>query len=345
LVPIIAIQALSACGGGSGAAAGDGGTESGGSDAGTTSDVGTTSDAGARTSFCSPLSPPPTLCSDFDEGPGSLTPWTIRAINGFGGSPDAGAIALDPSTFVSPPASLHEATYPAEDAGDAYTATISKNFGVAVSEVTFASDVLVPAGGSRSIVELDFLHPDGTFDAVNLALRGGVFQDIPLGDASAATQQVKSFSLDAGVPTGAWHRFALDVAVGPPATVSLTIDSTAVIDAGALDPASRMGSWWRPSVPLLRIPRLPRRSTSTTSSSTSSRSPARIARAGARNPAKEVRAPDRGANKAKPYLYGRRPHFEQESSAPASPTSNNLSAFASCHARLPSHTWFFASPI
>ncbi len=52
---------------------------------------------------------------------------------------------------------------------------------------------------------------------------------------------MKSFSLDAGVPTGAWHRFALGVVVGPPATVSFKIDSTAVIDAGALDPRFTSG--------------------------------------------------------------------------------------------------------
>ncbi len=114
--------------------------------------------------------PPPTLCSDFDEGPSSLAPWTVRTVNAFGGVPDAGTVTLDLSTFVSPPASLHEATYPATDAGEAYRATISKNFGVTVSEVTFASDVLIPAGGSTAIVELDFQHSDGTFDAVNLAL-------------------------------------------------------------------------------------------------------------------------------------------------------------------------------
>jgi hypothetical protein len=102
--------------------------------------------------------------------------------------------------------------------------------------------VLIPAGGSRAIAELDFAHPNGTLDELVLALSSGVYQYAPLGDAGAAVQQVKSFDLGAGVPTGSWHRVTVDVVVGPPATLSVTIDSTAVVDAGALDPSFTNGA-------------------------------------------------------------------------------------------------------
>ncbi len=263
LVAIMVSQALSACGGGSGAAAGDGGADVGPSYDGGGADVGPTyygddggfpegssttdaandstlPDAGVGTSFCSTLSPRPTLCSDFDEGPGSLAPWTINTLNG-NGVPGAGTVTLDLSTFVSSPGSLHQATNPAlGDAGDFYRALISKHFGVTGSDVTFASDVLRPDGGSTVVAELAFGHPDGTSDVLDVLLGGGAYQYVP-GDAGGIVE-VKYFNIGAGMPAGAWHRFTLHVVVGPPATMSVTFDTTTVLDAGVLDPRFANGA-------------------------------------------------------------------------------------------------------
>jgi len=117
LVVLIAVVAVSACSGIE-ATATDAGTnvgavdaassshgEAGGSqDTGTTSDAGSDSappDGGGGIGFCTRLSPPPTFCSDFDEGAGSLAPWTVITDNFYYGDPDGGTVAIDTSTFAA----------------------------------------------------------------------------------------------------------------------------------------------------------------------------------------------------------------------------------------------------
>jgi hypothetical protein len=251
-------SAICACGGGRDAETGDGDgggvTPGSAYEGGEPSEAATSApdapvllpgvDAGAGDSFCSKLSPSPTFCSDFDEGPASLAPWMIFAMNVYGGAPDAGSVSLDTTTSVSSPASLEEITYPVVlDAGEVNSALVLKDLGVSGSEATLAADVLLPPDDPTVLaaVELAFVHPDGTEDPLDLVLGGevalgaGVFQSIPVGDAGGVTS-VKSFSLGSGVPSGGWHRVTLDVVVGPPATVSVTVDSNVVLDAGVLDP-------------------------------------------------------------------------------------------------------------
>ena len=195
-------------------------------------------DVGIGTSFCSKLSPQPTFCSDFDEGSSSLAVWTVIAGNGYCcGFPDGGAVGLDTSTSTSAPASLHEMTDLAPADAGFFRALVLKQFGTA-SAVTMASDVLVATANTVAIADLSFQHPNGTEDDLDLDLINGyVFQGIPAGDSGAQGENyVASFTIDGGVPHGAWHRIALNVVVGPPATLSVMIDSTTVINAAALDP-------------------------------------------------------------------------------------------------------------
>src|SRR5258708_7971006 len=75
-------------------------------------------EAGSGMAFCSALSPQPTFCADFDEGPGSLSAWVIETTNAFGGTPDAGTVAIDTTVYHSPPASLDVSTHPATGSMD-----------------------------------------------------------------------------------------------------------------------------------------------------------------------------------------------------------------------------------
>ena len=88
------------------------------------------------------------------------------------------------------------------------------------------------------------MHPDGNEDDIGLDLIGGnIEQSIPAGDSSTSgIIGVEALTLSGGVPLGAWHHVNLDVVVGPPATATVAIDSSVVLDAGALDPRFTNGA-------------------------------------------------------------------------------------------------------
>ena len=200
-------------------------------------------EASPGTSYCSKLSPQPTFCSDFDEGPGSLSPWNLLTTNFIYGDPSGGTITLDTSTSTSPPASLHEVTEAMPDAG-VYRALAQKVLGVTGSETTFAADVLLASADTEVFADLSFEHPDGNEDDLLFDLvYGQLYQSVPAGDSGTdGITEVASFGLDGGVPFASWHRISVDVVVGPPATVSVMIDSTPVLPTTPLDARFSNGS-------------------------------------------------------------------------------------------------------
>ena len=205
-------------------------------------------DAGAEvglgSSFCSKLSPQPTFCSDFDEGPGSLSTWEVITSNGYFGLPDGGFVTLDTTTSTSAPASAHESTLPTPADAGVFRALVFKSLGLTGTTVNFGADVLIAGGDTIAFADLSFLHPNGTEDDLDLDLiYASVDQSIPAGDSGAqGIRTVMSFPLEAGVPRGTWHRISMDLVAGPPASLTVMLDTSVVLDAAALDPRFSNGT-------------------------------------------------------------------------------------------------------
>src|SRR5258708_1212631 len=160
-------------------------------------------DGGAEAStgwrFCCSLPPQPNFCSDFDQGPGSLSAWVIETTNAAGGTPDAGSVTIDPSTFHSPPASLDVRTHPATDGGvDLPQARGFKDLRASGGHITLAFDVLLPAGGLGAVVaDIGFAHATASDDVQLLLQSQGIAQSIPVD--GGGVNEARFLRFDAGV--------------------------------------------------------------------------------------------------------------------------------------------------
>ncbi len=191
------------------------------------------SDATTATSYCATLSPKPTLCSDFDEPTNPLVPWTVVNANGYSGNPNVGMLTVDTAVSFSPPASAKAATNAAVDGGDAPEALLRDSLGVTGSDVKVAFEVLIPAG-TADVQVLNVLFENG--DAFNLVVGPGetkVEECMPI-SGTYGYNCPDYYPGDAGVPTGVWSNVTLEIGVGPPATLTLTVGGQVVVDHTAI---------------------------------------------------------------------------------------------------------------
>jgi hypothetical protein len=190
-----------------------------------------------RSNFCALLDPPPILCADFDEG--SLDGgWAQVGLNG-------GTVVLDPTQFVSPPASMIASILPATS-GYPF-AVLSKNFTEAIGNSRFAFDfelvTIDSCGEYAKFVSLTLPNPESTPFAlfVQLASSDGglliVEQDPVDGGAD-----YPSYSLVDSFPAGVWGHLEIDT-IAAPDDGGISQYQVSLNDASVLPPTAVQSTW------------------------------------------------------------------------------------------------------
>jgi hypothetical protein len=172
--------------------------------------------------FCSTLQPPPTFCSDFEDGTTSV--WDGQLLNG--GTLDVDAAAAHSSHF-----GLHLTT-PALAAGMTADPGVDKQLAITASRVTLAFDLFVePGQGSGDVVIAEVAMDDGSeVHAVEYVYRAPPKQAyIEDSVTPNGGQQMYDNYAFVAPPMREWHRLQLDVTTGPGAQCTVTMDGASIL--------------------------------------------------------------------------------------------------------------------
>jgi hypothetical protein len=181
--------------------------------------------------YCASLSPPPTLCADFDEGTAFDAEFTDKFVA------STGHLGSDGAYDKSAPDSLFSSTDPSTPSVDAF-AFLSRTFTGTGSRIELAFDVLVlQTVSGQHAVTAALLVDDSQPTQHQLALVLGDSNEVEESFTAADGGGIFNDTLLAVSPSvGSWSHVDMVLSL-PQRTVSVTVDGTAALTAAPLDPS------------------------------------------------------------------------------------------------------------